>query len=80
MCLVVASDDLLDMDAGGMVGEDMGNPVTVAGGKRGDEGRNVGDGSDLVEGPVDNGAGESLVEEEGGHFRGSLVKVGLIRH
>eukprot|EP00061_Rhincodon_typus_P003717 g20791.t1 len=64
----IASDDLLDVDAGGMVGKNKGNPITVAGRKRGNEDRSAGDGSDLVESSVDNGAGESLVKEEGGHF------------
>eukprot|EP00061_Rhincodon_typus_P007806 g29865.t1 len=49
----MASDDLLDVNAGGMVGKDKGNPIAVAGGK------SAGDGSDPVEGPVNNGAGES---------------------
>eukprot|EP00061_Rhincodon_typus_P002253 g17005.t1 len=71
-------DDLLKVNAGGMVGKDKGNSIDVAGGKRRCEGGSVGDGSDPVEGPVDNSAGESSVEEEGGHFRGSLVKVGFI--
>eukprot|EP00061_Rhincodon_typus_P009054 g32229.t1 len=48
----MASDDLLDVDAGNE--------------------------SDPVESPVDNAAGGSSVEEEGGHCRSSLVKVGLI--
>eukprot|EP00061_Rhincodon_typus_P011242 g36121.t1 len=68
------SNDLLDVDADGMVGEGKGNPIAVAGRKRSGEGRSAGDGSDLVEGPVNNGAGESLVEEEGGHFGGFLVE------
>eukprot|EP00061_Rhincodon_typus_P008416 g31003.t1 len=74
----MASDDLLDVDAGGMVGEDKRNPIAVAGGKRRGEGGSAGEGSDLVGDPVDNGAGESSVEEEGGHFGGPLVEVGLI--
>eukprot|EP00061_Rhincodon_typus_P002014 g16378.t1 len=74
----MVSRDLLDVDAGGMVGKDKGNPITVAGRKRRGEGGSVGDGSDLVEGPVNNGAGVSSVEEEGEHFRGSLVEAGLI--
>eukprot|EP00061_Rhincodon_typus_P000766 g12682.t1 len=74
----MASDDLLDVDAGGMVGYDKGNPIAAAGGKRRGEGGNARDGLDPVEGPVDNGAGKSSVEEEGGHFGGSLVEVGLI--
>eukprot|EP00061_Rhincodon_typus_P015345 g42961.t1 len=73
----MTSDDLLDVDAGGMVVKDKGNPITIVGGKRGGEGGSAGDGSDLVEGPVNNGAGESLVEEEDGHFGGSLVEVGF---
>eukprot|EP00061_Rhincodon_typus_P001585 g15200.t1 len=56
----MAPDDLLDVDAGGMVGKDKGNPIAGEGGS-------AGDGSELVEGPVDNSAGESSVEEEGGH-------------
>eukprot|EP00061_Rhincodon_typus_P000689 g12458.t1 len=60
----MASDDFLDVDAGGMVGKDNGNPIAVAGGKTRGEDGSAGDGSDLVEGPVDNGAGESSVEEE----------------
>eukprot|EP00061_Rhincodon_typus_P006987 g28205.t1 len=74
----MVSDGLLNMDTGGMVGKDKGNPNAVVGGKRRGEGGNVGDGLDLIEGPVDNGAGESLVEEEGGHFADTLVKVGLM--
>eukprot|EP00061_Rhincodon_typus_P000075 g10368.t1 len=62
----MASSHLLDVDAGGMVGKDMGNPIAVAEGKRRDDGGTAGDRSDLDEGPVDNGAGESSVEEEGG--------------
>eukprot|EP00061_Rhincodon_typus_P014316 g41261.t1 len=65
------ASDLLDVDAGGMVGKDKGDLIAAAGWYRGNE--------DLVEGPVGNGAGESSVEEKGGHFRGSLVEVGLIR-
>eukprot|EP00061_Rhincodon_typus_P003491 g20220.t1 len=30
----MVSDDLLDVDAGGIVGKDKGNPIAVAGGKR----------------------------------------------
>eukprot|EP00061_Rhincodon_typus_P001097 g13698.t1 len=71
----MASGDLLDVDPGGMVGEDKGNPIAVAGGKRWGEDGSAGDGLDLVEGPVDDRAGESSVEEEGGHFGGSLVEV-----
>eukprot|EP00061_Rhincodon_typus_P014548 g41619.t1 len=33
----MTSDDLLDVDAGGMVGKDKGNPIAVAGGKRRDQ-------------------------------------------
>eukprot|EP00061_Rhincodon_typus_P005128 g24258.t1 len=72
----MVADDLLDVDGGGIVGKDKGNPITVARGKRGGEGGSMGDVSDLVEGPVDNGAGESLVEEDGGHSKGPLVEVG----
>eukprot|EP00061_Rhincodon_typus_P015961 g43923.t1 len=75
----MVSDDLLDVDAGGIVGEDKGNPIAVAGGKRRGEGGSAGDGLDPVEGPVGNSAGGSSVEEEGGRYRGSLVEVGLIR-
>eukprot|EP00061_Rhincodon_typus_P001854 g15960.t1 len=46
----MASDDLLDADAGGMVGKDKGNPIVVAGRNRRCEG--VNDGSDPVEGPL----------------------------
>eukprot|EP00061_Rhincodon_typus_P011772 g37041.t1 len=74
----MVADDLLDVDAGGMFGRDKGNPIAAAGGKRRGEGRSVGDVSDPIEGPADNGAGELLLEEEGGHFGGSLVEVGLI--
>eukprot|EP00061_Rhincodon_typus_P013139 g39321.t1 len=74
----MAADDLLDVDAGGIVGKDKGNHIAVAGGKRGGEGRSAGNGSDLIEGPADNGAGESLIEEEGEHFGSFLIKVGLI--
>eukprot|EP00061_Rhincodon_typus_P007589 g29432.t1 len=42
----MASDDLLDVDADGMVGKNKGNPIAVAGEKRGGK---DGDGSDLVE-------------------------------
>eukprot|EP00061_Rhincodon_typus_P002291 g17092.t1 len=38
----MASDDLLDVDADGMVGEDKGNPIAVAGGKRRVEGGSSG--------------------------------------
>eukprot|EP00061_Rhincodon_typus_P005665 g25467.t1 len=62
----MVSDDLRDVDAGGMVGEDKGKPIADAGGKRRGEGRSAGDGSDRIEGPVDNGAGESSVEKECG--------------
>eukprot|EP00061_Rhincodon_typus_P005412 g24888.t1 len=74
----IVFNDLLDVDAGGMVAKDKGNPITVAGGKRRGEGGSVGDGSDPVEGPVINGAGESSVEEEGGHFGGPLVEAAII--
>eukprot|EP00061_Rhincodon_typus_P004948 g23791.t1 len=47
-----------------MVGKDKGTPIAVAGRKRRGEGGSTGDGSDLVDGPVDNGAGVSSVEEE----------------
>eukprot|EP00061_Rhincodon_typus_P001798 g15811.t1 len=70
----MASDDLLDVDAGVMVGEDEGNPIAFTGGRRTGESGSVGDGSDPFEGPINNGAGKSSVEEEGGHFRGSLVE------
>eukprot|EP00061_Rhincodon_typus_P006669 g27556.t1 len=73
----MASDDLLDVDAGWMVNKDKGNPITVAGGKRRGDGRSAGYGLDPGEGPVDNGAGESSVEEEGGHVGDSLVETGL---
>eukprot|EP00061_Rhincodon_typus_P004348 g22365.t1 len=56
----MASDDL-DVDAGGMVGKEKRNPIAVTGRKRRGEGRSA-DGSDLVDGPVDNGAEDSLVE------------------
>eukprot|EP00061_Rhincodon_typus_P000530 g11980.t1 len=46
----MAPDDLLDVDAGEMVGKDKGNPVTVVGGKRMGEGGSVGDELDPVEG------------------------------
>eukprot|EP00061_Rhincodon_typus_P013753 g40325.t1 len=69
------AQDPLELDTDGMVGKDKGYPITVVEGKRGSEGRSVGDVSDLVEGPVDNGAGESLDEEEGGHFGSSLVDI-----
>eukprot|EP00061_Rhincodon_typus_P013279 g39556.t1 len=49
----MAANDSLDVDAGGMVGEDKGNPITVVGWRRGCEGRSAGDGSDPAEGPVD---------------------------
>eukprot|EP00061_Rhincodon_typus_P008191 g30597.t1 len=72
----MTANDLLDVDPGGMVGKDKGNPVAVAGRKRGDEGRSAGGGSDLAEDSFNNGARESSVEEEGGHFGCSL---GVIR-
>eukprot|EP00061_Rhincodon_typus_P009735 g33460.t1 len=75
----MTTDGLLDVDAGGMVGKDKGIPIAVAEGERGCEGQSAGDGSDLVEGPVDSGAGESPIEEEGGYFGGFVVKVGIIR-
>eukprot|EP00061_Rhincodon_typus_P004804 g23468.t1 len=74
----VVSDDLLDVDAGGIVGNDKGNPIAVAGGKGRVDSGSVGDGSDPFEGPVDNSAWESSVEEEGGRFGGSLVEVTLM--
>eukprot|EP00061_Rhincodon_typus_P014121 g40947.t1 len=70
----MAANDPLDVDAGRTVGEDKGDPITLAGGKREDEGQSAGDGLD----PVNNGAGESWVEEEGGYFRGCLVEVDII--
>eukprot|EP00061_Rhincodon_typus_P017249 g45859.t1 len=75
----MASDDLLDVNAGGMVGKDKGNPIAVVGGKRGDEGGSVRDGSEPVVSLVDNGVWESSVVEVGGIFGGSLFEVGLIR-
>eukprot|EP00061_Rhincodon_typus_P004363 g22399.t1 len=39
----MASDDLLDVDAGGIVVKDKGNPIAVVEGKRGGEGGSVGD-------------------------------------
>eukprot|EP00061_Rhincodon_typus_P011428 g36423.t1 len=74
----IVADDLLDVDAGGMLGKDKGNPFAVVGGTRKGEGGSAGYGSDPVEGPVNNGAGKSLVDEEGGQFGGSLVEVGII--
>eukprot|EP00061_Rhincodon_typus_P007289 g28843.t1 len=71
----MVADDLLDVDAGSMVGKDKGIPIAVVGGKREDEDRSAGDGSDPVEDPVDNGAGESSVKEEGEHFGVSLSKL-----
>eukprot|EP00061_Rhincodon_typus_P009078 g32268.t1 len=71
------ADDLLDLNDSGMVGKDKGNPIAVAGGKRGVEDRSAGDGTDQVEGAINNSAGESSVEEEGGHFGVSLVEYGL---
>eukprot|EP00061_Rhincodon_typus_P005345 g24737.t1 len=62
----VVSDDLLDVDAGRMVDKDRGNPITVAGGRRGVEGGSAEGSSDKVEGAGDNGVGESSAEEEGG--------------
>eukprot|EP00061_Rhincodon_typus_P005334 g24713.t1 len=66
----MVDDDLLDMDAGGMVGKDKGNPIPVAGGKRGGEGGSAGNGLDPVEGPIDNGAGESSIEFQNFQFAG----------
>eukprot|EP00061_Rhincodon_typus_P006261 g26716.t1 len=67
----MASDDLLDVDTGGIIGKDKGNPIAVVKGKKRGEGRSAGDRSD----PVDNGVGESSVEEDGGHFGGPLSKL-----
>eukprot|EP00061_Rhincodon_typus_P000572 g12092.t1 len=75
----MASDDLLDVDTCGMVGKDKGNPIAVAGGKRGGEGGRAEDGLDPVEGLVHSGAGKSSVYEGGGHFGGSFDEVDLIR-
>eukprot|EP00061_Rhincodon_typus_P017047 g45573.t1 len=74
----MASDDFLDVGAGEMVVKAKGNPIAFAGGKRMGESGSAGDGSDPVEGPVDNGTEKSSVEEGGGHFGGSLVELGLI--
>eukprot|EP00061_Rhincodon_typus_P010498 g34839.t1 len=74
----MAANDPLDVDAGGMVGKDKGNPISVAGGKREGEGQSARDVSDRVGGPVNNAVGEFSDEVEGGHFRGCLVKIGLI--
>eukprot|EP00061_Rhincodon_typus_P015630 g43408.t1 len=60
----MASDALLDVDAGGMGGKDKGNPIAVARVKRRGEGGSAGDGSDAFEGPVNNGAGVSPMREE----------------
>eukprot|EP00061_Rhincodon_typus_P008253 g30703.t1 len=57
----MASHDLLDVDAGGMVRKDKGNPIAVAGRKRRGESGSAGDGLDLVDSPVDDGAGKSLL-------------------
>eukprot|EP00061_Rhincodon_typus_P003456 g20125.t1 len=70
----MATDDLLDVDAVAMIGEYKANPIAVAGGKRRGKGGSTKDGSDPVDGPVNNGAGEYLIEEEGGYFGGSLVE------
>eukprot|EP00061_Rhincodon_typus_P005968 g26113.t1 len=75
----MVADDLLDVDIGEMVGKDKEHHVAFVEGKRGDEGQIVRDGSDPAEGPVSNGAGESSVEDKGGHFGGSFVEVGLAR-
>eukprot|EP00061_Rhincodon_typus_P011012 g35708.t1 len=74
----LASYDPLDVDAGGMVAKNKGNPIAGAGGNRKGEGGSLGDGSNPVEGPVNNGDEESLVEDGGEHLGGSLVKGGLI--
>eukprot|EP00061_Rhincodon_typus_P017740 g46578.t1 len=62
----------------GWLSEDEGAPITAVGGKKGVQGKNVGDVLDPAKGPVNHGGGESLVEEEGGYFGGSFVEVGLI--
>eukprot|EP00061_Rhincodon_typus_P007204 g28661.t1 len=58
------SDDLLDVDGGGMLGKDKGNPIAVAGGKRKGEDGSAEDGSDPFEGPVDNGAGNPQLRKK----------------
>eukprot|EP00061_Rhincodon_typus_P009542 g33127.t1 len=67
-----------DVDVGGMVGEDKVDPITAVGGKTGSEGRSAGDGSDLVEGPVNYSAGEPSVEEER-DISEATSEVGIIR-
>eukprot|EP00061_Rhincodon_typus_P011611 g36764.t1 len=73
----IAADGLLGVDARGMVGKDEGNPIAVVGGKKVAQSRSDRDGSDPVEGPVDNSARVSSAGEERGHFGCSLAKVGL---
>eukprot|EP00061_Rhincodon_typus_P007606 g29456.t1 len=75
----MASDDLLYVDAGGMVGKDKSGPIAVVGGKRRGGGQSAGDESDPAEDPVRCDAGEALIEEEGGHCRGPFVEVGIVR-
>eukprot|EP00061_Rhincodon_typus_P002760 g18391.t1 len=51
----MVSDDLLDVDAGGMLDKNKGNPIAVVAGKRKCEGRSAGDALGLVEGPTREG-------------------------
>eukprot|EP00061_Rhincodon_typus_P019051 g48490.t1 len=76
----MTADDFLDVDTGGMVGKDKGNPIAVEGRNRGGQGGCAGDGSDPVECCVDNAVGESSVEEDGGHFGRSLVELTSSEH
>eukprot|EP00061_Rhincodon_typus_P002719 g18292.t1 len=66
----MAANDLLDVDASGTVGKAKRNPITG-------EDASVEEGSDPVAGLVDNGAEESSVEEEAGHFGRPLVEEGF---
>eukprot|EP00061_Rhincodon_typus_P016113 g44154.t1 len=75
----MAADNPLDVDDGGMVDKDKEDPIAVTGRKgAGGEGRRAGNGSDLAVGLLNSSAGKSLVEEESGHFGGSLIEVGSI--
>ena len=75
----VAEDDVLDLNAGGVVGEDQGHsvPSGLTGGWG--EGRGTGNMGDTLEGRVNSGGGEAPFFEKGSHLLCSGMKCLILR-
>ena len=75
----VAEDDVLDLYAGGVVGEDQGHsvPSGLTGGWG--EGRGTGNMGDTLEGRVNNAGGEAPFFEKGSHLLCSRMKRHILR-